>query len=344
MSQGARHGPVTVAIPVRNGGELLIGVLRALAAQTVAHELLVCDSGSSDGSLQAARDHGARVIEIAPGAFNHGTTRNLLVREAAGDHVALLSQDSEPAGERWLEALLDGFELADDVGLVYGPYRPRPDAPAPVRMELERWFCGLAPGGQPRVDRLDPAERETLEAVALIGPRGFFTDANACIARRAWEAVQFREVSCAEDRALAADMLRVGYAKVFVPGAAVIHSHSYGLRDELRRGFDEWRGLREVYGWREPAAPQHLVRRVRGELGHAQRTLAGEGAGPVRRAATLAAVTSHNVARLAGAILGSRADRLPARARRALSLERRASFHELVARTGAAGEQPPEQT
>ena len=41
---------VSVAIPVRNGGELLASTLAAVATQTVEHELLVCDSGSTDGS------------------------------------------------------------------------------------------------------------------------------------------------------------------------------------------------------------------------------------------------------------------------------------------------------
>ena len=48
--------------------------------------------------------------------------------EARGEHVALLSQDAEPADEHWLERLLAGFDSADHVGLVYGPYRPRADA------------------------------------------------------------------------------------------------------------------------------------------------------------------------------------------------------------------------
>src|SRR5581483_7452324 len=161
---------VTVAIPVRDGGELLAGTLRALAGQTVAHELLVCDSGSRDGSPALARAHGARVLEIPPRRFSHGGTRNLLMREAAGERVALLTQDAEPAGERWLEELLAGFELADDVGIVYGPYRPRADAPAAVRLELERWFHSLAPDGRPRLERLAAAERG-LPAVALIGRR-----------------------------------------------------------------------------------------------------------------------------------------------------------------------------
>jgi glycosyltransferase involved in cell wall biosynthesis len=333
---------VTVAIPVRDGGALLAGALAALARQSVAHELLVCDSGSHDGSVALARSHGARVLEIAPERFSHGGTRNLLLGEARGEHVALLTQDAEPADERWLERLLGGFELGEDVGIVYGPYRPRPDAPAAVRLELERWFRSLAPDGLARVERLGaswadepgadggagPSVRDarSLPAAELIGRRGFFTDANACIARGAWERVPFREVPYAEDRVLAIDMLRAGYAKAFVPGAAVLHSHRYSSCQQLRRSFDEGRGLREVYGWREPTSPRRVVGNLRGELGATRRELLAAGVPSGRRRATLAAATRHHVLRLAGALLGSRAGALPAWMRRRLSLEGRASF------------------
>jgi GT2 family glycosyltransferase len=342
---------VTVAIPVRDGGPLLRRTLAALARQTVAHELIVCDSGSRDGSVARAREHGAQVLEIAPERFSHGGTRNLLMRESAGAHVAFLTQDAEPADARWLERLLAGFALAPDIGLVYGPYTPRPDAPAAVRLELERWFGSLAPAGAPRVDRLAPhelfagapagappgvtppggapggAHASGLPALALIGARGFCTDANACLSRAAWERAPFREVAYAEDRVLAIDLLRAGYAKAYLPDAAVVHSHAYTPSQELRRCFDEWRGLLEVYGWREPASPAHLARRLRGELGAARRQLELEGiVAPRERRAKLAAVAGRQLVRLAGALLGSRADRLPAGARQALSLERRGSF------------------
>ncbi len=330
---------VTVAIPVRDGGELLAGTLTALACQSVEHELLVCDSGSLDGSARLARSHGARVLEIEPARFSHGGTRNLLVREARGEHVALLTQDAEPADERWLERLLSGFDLAEDVGIVYGPYRARANASPAVRIELERWFDSLSPDGRPQLERLRERER-WLPAEELIGRRGFFTDANACIARAAWERAPFREVPYAEDRVLAIDMLRAGYAKVYVPDAMVLHSHDYTTSEQLRRCFDEWRGLREVYGWREPASPAHLLRKLRGELGVARGELAtaafdrqalrSDGSvGMVRRGATLAALTRHHVVRLSGALLGSRAGMLPAWARRRLSLEGRASFEPL---------------
>jgi rhamnosyltransferase len=316
---------VTVAIPVRDGGELLARTLQALTRQSVEHELLICDSGSRDGSLETARAHGARVLEIAPGQFNHGATRNLLVREARGARVALLTQDAEPADERWLERLLGGFEVGDEVGLVYGPYHPRQGASTAVKIELERWFRSLSPDGAPRLERLQ-AEEEGLALLGFLGRRGFFTDANACVERVAWEQVPFREVAYAEDRVLAIDMLRAGYAKAFVPQAAVLHSHDYTTTEQLRRSFDEARGLREVYGWREPASPTRLLRGLRGELGATRRELLAAGIAPARRRATLASVAAHHLPRAAGALLGSRADRLPPWARRRLSLERRSGF------------------
>jgi rhamnosyltransferase len=334
---------VSVAIPVRDGGEPFAGVLRALAGQSVEHELIVCDSGSRDGSRELAGEHGARVIEIAPGRFSHGGVRNTLIDAANGAHVALLTQDAEPADPRWLEHLLEGFRLAGDVAIVYGPYRPRSGAALPVRLELERWFASLSPDGSAQVERLEAHER-LLPAVDLIGRRGFFTDANACLARAAWERVPFREIPYAEDRVLAIDMLRSGYAKAFVPEAAVIHSHEYTSAEQLRRCFDEWRGLREVYGWREPASVARLAGQLRGNLGHARRVLIRLGVPRGRRNATLAAVARHHLICLAGALLGSHADRIPAGGRRRLSLEGRASFAPLALDAQSAHVAPSKDT
>ena len=195
--------------------------------------------------------------------------------EASGAHVALLTQDAEPADERWLERLLGGFELAADVGARLRPLPAPRRCPPAVRLEL-RALVRLARARRRRRawSACDEHERVALPALALIGARGFFTDANACVARAAWERVPFREVAYAEDRVLAIDMLRAGYAKAYVPRRAVLHSHDYTPAEELRRCFDEWRGLREVYGWREPALAAHPAHaQLRGELGWARREL-----------------------------------------------------------------------
>jgi rhamnosyltransferase len=311
--------PVSVAIPVLDGGPELQRTLDAVRAQRLdrAVELVICDSGSTDGSLELARRHADTVIEIARAEFGHGRTRNLLMERCAGSHVAFLTQDAVPAGAQWLARLLSGFDLAADVGLVYGPYRPRPGASPMVARELTEWFASLSPGGEPRIDRVDPA-RSPGGRLSLLGAPGFFTDANGCVARAAWERVPFADVPYAEDQRLAVDMLRAGIAKVYVPEAAVVHSHEYSALDWMRRSFDEARGLADVYGWREPLDPRRALLTLYGNVGADWRWA---GRAPV----VLARSTVHHAARAAGTLLGGRADRLAPALVARLSLEGRSN-------------------
>jgi rhamnosyltransferase len=265
-----------------------------------------------------ARRVGAEVIEIPREEFSHGGTRNLLMERAQGEHVAFLTQDSAPADERWLEHLLGGFSLAADVGLTFGPYRPRPEASPMVRRELTEWFRSLSPGGSPRIDRLEPSE-QTVASRDLRGARGFFTDANGCVAKAAWHDVPFRAVEYAEDHVLAHDMLRAGYTKVFVPRAAVVHSHDYSAWEWLRRSFDEARAVREIYGF---AGPPNALLDIWGRVGADWRWRQSADVKP-NALRFLATSTGHHVARVTGAWLGARADRLPETATRRLSLEGR---------------------
>jgi glycosyltransferase involved in cell wall biosynthesis len=312
---------VTVAVPVRDGGPVLAEVLAAVCAQRLDRpvELLVADSGSTDGSRGLARRHDAELIDIPPGQFSHGATRNLLVERACGSHVAFLTQDAVPADEGWLAHLIEGFRAGEDVGLVFGPYRARPNASLMVRREIDDWFASLPVGTQRGV-----AEPPDVR-------RSFFTDANGCVARAAWERVPFRPVGYAEDQLLARDMLAAGYAKVYQPDAVVIHSHSYRPLEQFQRAFDEWRGLREVHAIPAPpalwSAPLGIQRAVRNDLALA----AAEGQRGAALARTAAASFRHHSLRAAGAALGCRADGLPSALRRACSLEGRADFNPLEA-------------
>jgi rhamnosyltransferase len=315
---------VTVAIPTLNGAAVLETTLAAVRAQRLpaqaSVELVVCDSGSRDGSVTIARDHGAEVFEIEPGQFSHGATRNLLMERSHAEHVAFLSQDAVPADELWLARLLDGFSLAPDIGLTFGPYLPRHDATPMVARELTQWFGSFSPDRTTRIDRLDPGERD-IPARALMGPRGFFTDANGCVVRAAWESVPFRPVAYAEDHMLALDMLHAGYAKAYVPDAAVIHSHEYSGWGWLQRSFDESRSLHDVYGYVAPADLRHIALQVWGLVGADWRWAR---AGGRRSVWLLGRSSKHHALRTVGAALGARAERLPDALVRRLSLESRA--------------------
>ena len=311
----------TVAIPTLNAGPHLKRVLAAVGEQVLDRpvELLVCDSGSSDGTLSLARACGARVIQIPRASFSHGSTRNLLMAQAHGAHVAFLTQDAVPASVDWLQSLVDGFATTRDVGLVFGPYRPAPDAGPSVARELTEWFASFS-AGETRIDVLAPGCRAQ-PARDFLGQLGFFTDANGCVARAAWERVPFRDIAYAEDHLLAQDMLRAGYAKVYVPRAAVIHSHEYSTRDRLRRSFDEARAMRDVYGvapGSDPRAAARILARNVAQDGRFRRAHGGpDGSAAVARS------LAHHGARAAGTVLGARAAALPRWLTAQLSLEGR---------------------
>jgi glycosyltransferase involved in cell wall biosynthesis len=313
--------PVTVAIPVLNGGVLFDEVLQTVRSQRIDRpvELLVADSGSSDGSRAQAKAASARVLDVPPGSFSHGGTRNLLAREATGTHVAFLTQDSVPADELWLERLLEGFELAGDVALVFGPYRARPGASPTIRRDLDTFFRSFSPDGSPRVDRADSPDEG-----GGLGRRAWFTDANGCVVRAAWERVPFRDVAYAEDHVLARDMLSAGYAKAYHPEAAVVHSHDYPPLTLFRRCFDEWRALRDVHGHLAPAGPIRTGLMVQREVRDDLELMRREGVSGAALVADAAASLRHHAIRTAGAALGSRAESLPAWLRRRCSLEGRA--------------------
>ncbi|WP_053225817.1 glycosyltransferase family 2 protein [Solirubrobacter soli] len=289
---------VSVAIPVRNGGARLGEVLAAVRAQTVPCELVIADSASVDGSADLARSFDAEVFGVE--RFSHSGTRNELMSRTSGDVVAFLTQDALPASPGWLQALLDGFS-SDDVALVYGPAQAGPGAPVAIARELSSWFPAAT-----RVDRTRTPSGPGLET--------FFTSSNGAVRRSAWRSVPFPDVQYAEDQALASAMLRAGYAKVFEPGAAVIHWHDYGPLEQFRRAFDEWRALHDVHGWVQPLAPLTLQREVRDDIGAMDPVTAREVIRSLR----------HHTVRAVGGALGSRADRLPARVREWCSLEERA--------------------
>ena len=320
---------VTVAVPVYNGARYLDEVLTAVRGQRTDRtvEILVVDSGSTDGSLEIAERHGARIDRIPKSEFSHGGTRNRMMELARGEHVAFITQDATPAHDSWLAALLEGFQQAGDVALVFGPHDPRPDASHMIKAEMERHFATWGDGGQAiDVQRLARTAAELAAYRDFPGRWTFFSDVNGCVARWAWERIPYRPVPYAEDQLLGREMIEAGFAKVFHPDARVLHSHDYPPAQFLRRYFDEFRSLREVLDHTEPAHAIRTPLTVRGLARGDERWLRAKGVeGPELRRA-VAVSYRHHAIRQAGAIVGTRAQRLPRPVRRILSLEGRDSF------------------
>jgi O-antigen biosynthesis protein len=345
---------VTVAIPVLNGARYLDEVLTAVRGQNVDREVevLIVDSGSTDASLEIAQRHGAVIREIDKDEFSHGGTRNWMMSLAGGEHVAFLTQDATPAHDGWLAALLEGFTLADDVAAVFGPHIPRPDASHMIKSEMERHFAVWGDGGRDiDVQRLERTPAGMAAYRGFPGKWSFLSDVNCAIAKWAWQRIPYRDVPYAEDQLLGRELIEAGYAKVYHPRAAVMHSHDYPPSEWLRRYFDEFRSLREVLGHVQQWGPKITLWDIRGLAGADKRWLRAQGIHGLRLVKPLAISLRHHTIRMTGSIVGSRADRVPRALRSRLSLGGRDSFtpYELPAspllrREPQAGEVPVEVT
>ena len=99
---------ISVVIPVKDGGDDLRRCLDAIESQRVDDEveLVVVDSGSTDGSRELAETRGAHVRSIFPHEFTHGGARNLGAEMARGDVLEFTSQDACATDERWLARLV----------------------------------------------------------------------------------------------------------------------------------------------------------------------------------------------------------------------------------------------
>src|SRR5215210_8463367 len=175
---------VSVVIPVKNGGPLLADVLAAVRAQGDV-ELIVTDSGSTDGSADVARAAGAEVIEIAPEEFGHGRTRNLAAERSSGELICFLTQDAVPE-PGWLEAYREAFELGPRVGAAYGPHLPFADTSPMIARDLTQFFAGFSPDGSPALQRE--------------GDLAFLSNVNACYLRDCWAELRFPEIEYSEDQ------------------------------------------------------------------------------------------------------------------------------------------------
>ena len=297
---------VSVVIPVRDGARFLEELLNAVIAQEPA-EVLVIDSGSDDRSLDIVRaSDGVDLLEIAPGEFGHGRTRNLGAERSSGELIAFLTQDAVP--ERgWLDALRESFAIDACVGSAYGPHLPRADTSPMIARELGEFFASMTPNGLPHVQGAEDPP--------------FLSNVNACYSRACWEEIRFADVAYAEDQAFVRAMAATRWLNVYHPRAAVAHAHDYGLTGFAKRYFDEYRGLQAATGHVEPVSARRAALDVAAHVRRDAAWMREQGWPAPRVAAWTGRSGAHHATRKLSAIVGSRATRLPDGLQGRLSLE-----------------------
>jgi glycosyltransferase involved in cell wall biosynthesis len=125
----AAEPAISVVVPVYNGGAAFERCLAALASShDVSFELVVVDDGSTDGSADAARRTGARVLATERARSGPGCARNLGARVARAPLLCFIDADVLVRSDTL--AAFDALFAADvDLTAAFGSYDPQPAHP-----------------------------------------------------------------------------------------------------------------------------------------------------------------------------------------------------------------------
>ena len=217
---------VSVIIITRNQCAFLERSLPLLSLQegdtgAMSPEIIVVDSGSTDGAQSIVWASGARLVCLPPASFNYARAHNAGAREATGDILVRLSGDAVPAQTDWLQRLIEPFR-DPQVAATWGRQIP----PLGVHNYVEQCF-------------------ETALRPPARGPRSYHhpvtpLGSGMAVRRTLWEAHPYDErLPQAEDYAFLRHWMRRGYTGVFVPDAPIIHGHHETVARALRRSLTQ---------------------------------------------------------------------------------------------------------
>jgi rhamnosyltransferase len=240
--------------------------LEALSRQDAPRaRVLFIDSGSTDGSREAAVAAGVAVIDWEPGTYMPGAVLNFGMERTRSAIVAFVNADAIARGPDALGTLLQPL-LRGDTAAVYGRQVPRPGADPLTRLDYARAF---------------PA------AGAFAVRRGtFFSMAVSAIRRDAWERLPFDpSLRYSED----IDWLRraeaLGWTAAYAPGAEFEHSHAYDARASFQRRRGEGAADTRIFRLGAPSLVLDLARPLVGSLVRDARAGVASGRGLVTRVA-----------------------------------------------------------
>jgi rhamnosyltransferase len=221
----------SIVIRTLNEADWLPQVFEELKRQAgrYSHEVVLVDSGSTDGTVEIARSYGARVVFIKKEDFSFGRSLNVGCDAALGKVLVFVSGHCIPVGEHWLDNLIAPL-IEGTCSYSYG----RQVGHARTKFSEQQLFEKFYPG------------------TSSISRTNFFcNNANSALLRSVWETNQFDEaLTGLEDMELGKRLVSVGHSIGYVADAPVIHIHE-----------ETWRRVRIRYE-REAIALQHIMPEV----------------------------------------------------------------------------------
>lgn len=183
--------------------DLLQGIHRQHAPD-IDKEVIVVDSGSTDRTLDIARQFRCRIEHIPRSCFSFGRSLNIGCQAGTGEVLVFVSGHCIPATEHWLDRLVEPLEQKKVVW-TYG----------------RQMGNGISRFSECRIfDKYFPRE-------SRIPQQGFYcNNANSALLADVWKAHPFdEEITGLEDMHLAKKLVGLGMSIGYVAEAPVFHIH-----------------------------------------------------------------------------------------------------------------------
>ncbi len=225
---------VSVVIPTLNAGPEFRPLLRKLFGQQGVREVevVVVDSGSKDGTVELAREHGAVVVEILPSEFSHSHARNLGARAASGEWLLFMVQDAYPIGELWMHGMASYLRDHAAQGVVAASCAEfsRSDSDLMYDCNVATHYRFLGCHEADRIGRFIGSDHMALRS------HGQLSDVACMIGRPLFLSYGYRG-DYAEDLDLGIRLIQAGHQVAMLASVKVVHSHNRPPFYYLKRSF-----------------------------------------------------------------------------------------------------------
>ena len=217
----------SIVIRAYNEARHLPRLLEGLNHQTVKEvEVILVDSGSTDGTASLAESFGARVVRIAAQEFTFGRSLNLGIEAAKHDFVVIASAHVYPVYPDWLECLLRPFD-DHKIALVYGKQRGTSTSKFSEHQIFQQWFP---------------------DADVARQPSPFCNNANAALRRSLWVEHPYDEtLTGLEDVAWAKWAQSLGWDIAYASKAEILHAHNETPRGVFNRYKREGMAFKQIF-------------------------------------------------------------------------------------------------
>lgn len=179
-------------------------------------ELIIVDSGSTDGTLEIARSKGCKILKIAKEDFSFGRSLNIGCSEALGKYLIIISGHCVPCHGSWMQRLVAPLSEGE-VEYTYG----RQIGGKETHWSEHRIFAKYFP------------EKSSIPQLGI-----YCNNANSALLRSTWDKYKFDEsLTGLEDMHLAQKLIADGGKVGYIAEASVFHFH-HEKWPQVRRRFE----------------------------------------------------------------------------------------------------------